>query len=612
MRAGKLAHGAVVALQAGLVASPLVVASVLPPWMPRLLGFVVAHGSWLVAAGLAASVVSAVLAGSADRLRAIRVRAESRLRVMAGAPAAPAVFGAVVFAVALLTVPGWRRFGPAGGDEPKYLRIAASLASDLDADIARDEGLPADAARVVRNVRRLAATTFATIGALARGERPPAEHAWALSNWTIVAWNGGAWHVQGPGLPALLAPGLLAGAADPPLMPPRAFVLLAALFAVAVAQSALLGAEVSGSRIAGFLAAVLLAASPAAVVVSWHLYPEAAAAAALPWLVRFARPGGSEPRALRAAAIGLVAGSFAWLHVKLLLAGAVAAALVAWRLRRRAVPLALLAASFGAPTLAFLLYQYRLTGLFRPDGLYLRYASGVWTGVSGLAPGRLLEGLANGLVGGRDGILVMALPVVAALLAVPRLMRRDPGGAVVLFVVAAALWTSAAVHGGGAPGPPGRLMAPAVGLFAAPLAVGLVELRSRLAFRWATAALVLAALAVTLTMAEDPRRTVKPYRGLRPAVDVSRDLPDGAAGDWATVACDLARAAAVVAAIGFWASRFARDAPAADAAPEPSARATPADPRRAAWREAIAFHGGAWLTLVALALVLSLFSTVSP
>src|SRR5262249_61114994 len=120
--------------------------------------------------------------------------------------------------------------------------------------------------------------------------------------------------------------------------------------------------------------------------------------------------GGAAPHAWRAAAIGLVAGAFAWLHVKLLLVGAVAAALVAWRLRRRAVPLALLAAAFAAPTLAFLLYQYRLTGLFRPDGLYLRYASGVWTGVSGLAPGRLAGGLPNRLLGGRGGVLVLGPP----------------------------------------------------------------------------------------------------------------------------------------------------------------------------------------------------------
>src|SRR5262249_52093750 len=320
--------------------------------------------------------------------------------------------------------------------------------------------------------------------------------------------------------------------------------------------------------------------------------------------------GGAAPHAWRAAAIGLVAGAFAWLHVKLLLVGAVAAAVVAGRLRRRAVPLALLAAAFAVPTLAFLLYQYRLTGLFRPDGLYLRYASGVWTGLSGLAPGRLAEGLANGGVGGRDGILVMAPPVIAALMAVPRVVRRDRGGALVLLLVVGALWTSAAVHGGGAPGPPGRLMAPALGLFAAPLAVGLVELRSRLAFRWTTAALALAALAVTLTMGEDPRRTVKPYRGLRPAVDLSRDLPDGAAGDPATVACGLARAAAGPAAVGLWGWRFAHARVAADAA-ETSARERPADTPHAVWREAVAFHGGAWLTLVALALVLSLLSVLT-
>jgi hypothetical protein len=111
-------------------------------------------------------------------------------------------------------------------------------------------------------------------------------------------------------------------------------------------------------------------------------------------------------------------------------------------------------------------------------------------------------------------------------------------------------------------------------------------------------------------MADDPRRTVKPYRGLRPAVDLSRDLPDGAAADPATVASDLARAAAVLAAIGLWAWRFARDR-AAPAAGETSAREIPADTPRAAWRDAVAFHAGAWLTLLVLALVLSLLSVLA-
>src|SRR5262249_45661002 len=149
----------------------------------------------------------------------------------------------------------------------------------------------------------------------------------------------------------------------------------------------------------------------------------------------------------------------------------------------------------------------------------------------------------------------------------------------------------------------------AVGLFAAPLAVGLVELRSRLAFRWTTAALVLAALAVTVTMGQDPRRTVKPYRGLRPAVDVSRDLPDGAAVDPPPVACDLPRAAAVLAAIGLWGWRFARD-PSAAAGPE-APRESVAEGGPAAWRDAALFHGGAWLTIVSLALVLSLLSLLA-
>src|SRR5262245_42485278 len=143
MRAGR-GLGAVVSLQAALLASPLLLASVLPPRAPRLLGFVLTYGYWLVVAGLVASLL-AFFPRFDGRLREVFTRAQSRFGAIADAPAAMPVFSALVFAAVLLTLPGWRRFGPAGGDEPKYLRIAASLASDLDADIAADDGLPADA-----------------------------------------------------------------------------------------------------------------------------------------------------------------------------------------------------------------------------------------------------------------------------------------------------------------------------------------------------------------------------------------------------------------------------------------------------------------------------------
>jgi hypothetical protein len=561
----------------------------------RGVAFALATGSWLVVVGLVATLLAALWPRVQPRFGQKLSRWGPWFLQGLSTREAIVAFAALAFVVALAALPGWRRYGPVGGDEPKYLRIAWSLHRDLDADVAADQEAPLTASQLVRNARRLASATVAAAGALLRGERPPDDHEWARGNWTVAGWHGGLYHVQGPGLPGLLAPGLGFASPDVPLMPPPAFVLLAALFALALTQTALLAAEVSGSRGAGFLAAALVATSPAVFVVSYHLYPEVAAAAALPWLARFARPNGPEPGPFRAATIGLVAGGLVWLHVKLLLVAVVSAGLVGVRLRRRFAPLAALAGGLAVPTLAFLLFQYRLTGLFRPDGLYLRYASDVWSGVQGFVSWRFLGGLANALVGGRDGLLVMAPPVVAGLLAAPRLAARDRGGAVVLLLLVSALCIAAAVHGGGAPGPPGRLMSPAAGLVAAALAVGLVELRRPLAFRWATATLVLVALAVTLTMGRDARRTVKPFRGLPAEADLSRDLPAGSPAA-ADAAVDMARAAVLLGAVGFWARRLARSRP--DASTDAPAT----------WRSAVAFQAGAWLSVVVVAGILDLLT----
>src|SRR5438128_5254933 len=129
-------------------------------------------------------------------------------------------------------------------------------------------------------------------------------------------------------------------------------------------------------------------------------------------------------------------------------------------------------------------------------------------------------GIVNALFAARDGVLVMAPVLAAGLIAVPLLWRRDSATTVRLAAVFASLWISAAVHQGGAAGPPGRLLAPVAILLAAPLAVGLVELRSYLPFRWTVAALALVTVLISLAMLRDFRRVVNPYRGVFASADV--------------------------------------------------------------------------------------------
>ncbi len=579
-------------IEVAALTGPLLIARLVPSGLqPRLLVFAVAYGWWLAAAGIASTLIALAVPRPAPGKGLARV-ADA---LPGGRWAGPALLGAA-FAVAALSLPAWREIGPAAGDEPKYLRIARSLYRDLDADVSSNQAGPLTGAGLARNVRRLAASTAEATVTLVRGLRPPLDHVWSLGNWTVSAWYGGHYHVQGPGLPALLAPVVGPGAPDEPgpTIPPRALTLMALVLAVAFVQTARLAAEASGSSLPlGALAAALIMASPAVFVGGYHLYPEAVAVAAVPWLARHARPGGPGLPPGRVAVLGLVAGGLVWLHVKFLLLGLAAAGLLALRLGRSRL-LGLLAATAAVPLAAWLLFQYRLTGLLRPDALYVRFDSQVWRGgASTDLAWRFLGGLANGLFGARDGIGVMVPVAACAALGVPWLWRLDRRTTLALAALFSAVWVTAALHGSGAPGPPGRLLSAAAPLLAVPLAIAVRRLRGRLAFRWSLAAATLVSLAVVTSMAANPRLTINPYRGVADAADLRRDLPAGRF-DPAGATLDLARAGLLLAVIGFWAWRSSR----VDDGSGPSSPAAGA-PRRAlaVWQEAVAFQVGAWITL---------------
>jgi hypothetical protein len=590
-------------LEVVVLVCPLAIGLLVPSrLLPRPLAFVLANGWWLVAAGIGATLLAVALppfrtSGAAGRAASWAVH---------GRRAWPTLFVAGLL-VAVLGLPGWRQVGPAGGDEPKYLRIARSLYRDLDADVSSNQEGALTAAGLARNAQRLARSTTGAFASLLRGEHPPPDHAWSLGNWTVAAWHGGEYHVQGPGLPALLAPvvGFRASEEPWPTIPRGALTVMALAFALAFVQAALLAGDLSGSRPMGALAASLVVLSPAVFVGGYHLYPDAVAVAAVPWLARHAWAGGPPLRPARVAALGLVAGGLVWLHVKLLLFGAASTMLLGLRLRWSR-SLALLAASALGPVAAWLLFQHRLTGLLRPDALYVRFGSEVWRGASEDLAWRFVGGLGNALFGARDGIFVMVPVVAVASLGLPWLWRQDRQAVVVLAALFAALWWAAALHGGGAPGPPGRLLSPAAPLLAAPLAVALRHLRGLLAFRWSLAAAVIVSLVVVAAMGANPRRTLNPYRGVTADADLTRDLPAGRSNPVGAT-LDLARASLLLVAVGYWAWRFSREV--RTASPESPASA----PSRAlgVWREAVAFHLGVWLTLAATATALHVLTALA-
>jgi hypothetical protein len=229
----------------------------------------------------------------------------------------------------------------------------------------------------------------------------------------------------------------------------------------------------------------------------------------------------------------------------------------------------------------------------------VRFGNEVWSGLAPSLAWRFVGGLGNALFGARDGVFVMVPVASVAALGVPWLWRRNRPAAVVLAALFASVWWAAALHGGGAPGPPGRLLSPAAPLFAAPLAVAIQELRRLLSFRWSVAAAATVSIVVVVAMGAHPRRTQNPYRGLVGEVGLMRDLPAGRA-DPAGAALDATRAGLFLAVIGFWAWRFRRGS----GVSAPAAPAGGSSPAVVTWHEAVAFQAGAWLTLALCAAVL--------
>jgi hypothetical protein len=583
----------------GVVAGPLLLPVIVSPAaLPHGLAFAVTSGRWLGWLGLAAAVLSLAIG---NRVRVWTGVGSVLDRVPARAFRLAVAGGALL--LALLLIPGHRWSGATlTGDEPKYLVMAESLYRDLDVDVSGDAGEPVTLRQFAANLRALGRSTANALLSLARtpfGADAPEGHRWSLGNWTIAGRQGGVYYVQSPGLPVVLAPAValqrsLAPHRRDPLVP---LLTLALLWSITVLQVVLLAVEVSGSRLAGVAAGLVAALSTPVFVGGYHFYPESAAAPLVPWIARFARRSGPALDRLRSAGLGLAAGTLPWLHPKFLLLAVAALVLLLRRVLRDRPRLALSSVGFLAPLFALLLFDHHVTGLARPDAFYQRFADPLYTGPASVLSPALLTGFVNALFGARDGLLVMAPVLVAALLALPRLWRRDRTIVIDLGALFAALWIAAATHQGGAPGPPGRLMGPVAALLAAPLAVGLAELRPSLPFRWATAALAVVTLAITVTMLGDWRRAVNPYRGFAAESRFDLDLPDGPR-DVSHVspavrrAWDLARAGILTGVLAFWAWRLNRP--------------RPQSPR---WRSIVNLGAGFWGTL---ALVSSALHALGP
>lgn len=504
------------------------------------------------------------------------------------------------FSLFLALVPSHRWSGASlTGDEPKYLRMAHSLYHDLDVDVGSETQQDLDTHLLRRNLTSLARATADAITDVFS----PSEGAQARSNghnWTVEGRHRGKYYVQSPGLPMALLPAVtlqksLFPKSSGPWLP---LITLAALWATALAHTARLCTEVGASTRSALLACAVLL-SPPVLIGGMHFYPETVAIAVLAWVIRFVRPGGPTLGRWRAAALTAAIGALPWLHPKLIPVALVLTLLLLVRLKGDRKTLLAAVTTVLLPILALLLFDHHVTGLLRPDALYVVYGSEVYTGLGALFSARLLTGFVNGLFAARDGLFVMAPATIAGALGLPALWRRDRKMALALGGVFAALWFVAAVHEGGAPGPPARLMSPAAPLLALPLAVGLQECGRRLPFRWTLAALALITLSMTWSFRADWLRTTNPYRGLPPEANFAPDLPDGPrdlvlSPPAARRLPDLLRGLLMAAALAVWAKVLSRRSP------DPTSPMTPDQP----WPQIRNTHLAWWSTLAFLSVSL--------
>ena len=433
-----------------------------------------------------------------------------------------------------------------GGDEPKYLRIAFSLLRDTDADVSGGRTETPDFATRMQQVKNLVLVTRDSVGNLFLPVVVPGDHVWDAGNWTIRGLDGGLYHLQPPGLPALVAVALGVGEWVLPGRDPGiyVFVLLALVWILGARELWRLGIELSSDRATSAILVLTVFLSAPVFVGGYQLFPESLALFLFPWLFRRLRTSERVLGTPSALACGLVSGYLLWIHPKLTVVAALFAAIGVFRpATSRRVKVAF---AFGFFLTAFtsLLYCHHLSGLFRPEGLYIRQAE-EYVGSPNPLSLRFAAGLVKALLGGRDGLFVFAPILVLGVMALGAL-KRPSRSTVELWCLFAVVWLTSAVHDGASLGSPARLMAPVVFVPALYLA-GALRARPPAPFMAATVALFVLGVQITDTMTSDWRRNVNPYRTMfaNPATNFEPSLPGNSFSDIAYV-IDLEKAALIL------------------------------------------------------------------
>jgi len=490
---------------------------------------------------------SLVVFWSLLRGRTLGVEILSALEAVATRRAFALAMLAFLAAIAFARVPQQEKEAAAfGGDEPKYLRIAYSLLRDTDADISGGRTRTPDLSTRLQQGRNLVLTGRDSVVNLFRPVVVPEGHVWNAGNWTVRGLDGGLYHLQPPGLPALVAVALGIGEVVLPERDPGiyVFVLLALIWIMAAVELWLLSLEITGDRLGSALLVTIVFLSAPVFVGGYQLFPESLALFLFPWLFRRVRTSGRSFGVWTALGCGLVGGYLLWVHPKLTIVAALFAVMAIARPHTSARSKIVFALAFATVALTSLLYCHHVSGLFRPEGLYIRQAE-EYLGSPNPFSLRFAAGVVKALVGGRDGLLVFAPILVLGIIAL-RALRRPSRSTIEAWCLFGVVWMTSAVHDGASLGSPARLMAPVAFI---PALFLFRALRDRPPAHLKAAALLLFAFGgqITWTMSSDWRRNVNPYRTMfqNPATNFEPGLPGNSFSDPAYIV-DLEKAGLIL------------------------------------------------------------------
>lgn len=370
------------------------------------------------------------------------------------------VFAAGLMAILIALTPTRRFTEPydarwGTGDEPRYVRLTASLLHDGDADIANAAdhvGRRADLFRLGSQVTSWPGSALRALSEVVSSlQGESSEQPSRLGGQVIRGLDGGTYYVYLPGFPLLLVPAMaLDSFFFPGMLPLVLFGCLLLGIATAIATARLVEPYLE-SRLDSYLLAAGLSLTLPIFFYNFQIYPEMTAALCLALMLKTLL-GGSIP-ARGAMTFGWAAALLPWLHTRYYSLWGICILAFAYRAWRERLGWKTSARGIAIPVTAVglqCLYVFHITGSLLPDTLWV--LNGYPRG-GHLFNREALSGLYYLLLGREEGLLVYsplyALAVPGAV-AVWRCSRF--AGFLSVAVLVPYLWIAASHDLGGAGG----------------------------------------------------------------------------------------------------------------------------------------------------------------